>query len=984
MSSPGRTPARQTPFYHPTSILLFMRWRRAAAFILAASVVAQLSPFVFDATAPTPAVAEVLPAFEGGYGYDPATATMYDHNGFAYSYQPDGVMKLVLPWGYTTYFSFGLTGDYLGVPQERTALDYTWTWAVEAVGVTNETGALLGYDYGFTATSSGGAPGWTILFEFFQDPGVHMKVTHEVTNDLAAPLTDCSFWWLFDLALTPAPYTIETAMGTVEGPLYQAIPDSVHWVRLSNEFQFDWRDALDTFENGMAYIGDGSVIGLDGRPILGVSIDLGDIAPGATLTVDPYFSGVTRTWNAAADGYSGIAANWDPVGVPATGDNITFDGTSIKNCTWNTTVTVGAFVINTAFTGNIYNAASWGCASYTSAYPGGGYFYQGSSDYTITCAGNFMSGYDRLMTNGTYGRLTINMTGDGVSFRIPNDSIGTLRVSGSMTTANHGGYWASLHRSLVIETGSSFIVAAGSWTGFSPQISIAGPSFDNQGTIGVLGILGIIPSVSFSADFGVIYGAGSFYISGYSSRSILMVDDAIIEGLMVTSAANVQYTLSGEGYDLSISNLTLKNGGKVVQGGGSWSIRNYTQTTSVYATGTNFTQGGPLTFTTSFLQYGGSFNLNGDDFLVGGNFRTNGTSDFNQATAEVVLYGSSKTLGTDDSQAFYDLAVSGSYTTTSSVNVSHDLAVTGSLTLAASTGFDWNATAGAYSNTGTIDGGGTLYLTLQDDYTLTLGLVQAATVIRKAVGSMGTHTVALAVDTSLEADLTVSLGVVLDPNDKVVTFTGDMDLNLSSGSTLWNCTVSAGVTLNLLADLTVELRATIDGTVTGADLIQPPPTFTSSPDGTATTLEFYTYTVTQAYWDSFAVVDAPSWMYFSDGAMVGTPTDAAVGVHNVSLSLTWEGVTTYQNFTVLVTTPFVTSAMSAYMGLALSLVLGLGCLVVGLVFKMPYMVFFAGLVWVFSAVALYQSINIGWAVLGIGLGVILMYAGGFKVVASEG
>ena len=206
------------------------------------------------------------PVYVDGYGFDPLTQTMEDTNGFRYSYQPDGIVQLDLPWGYTTYFSFGLTADYLGSPEMRTALDYTWTWDTIIGQALNETGNLTGYTYAFVATSQDGVMDWEIKLEF--SPTSRMKVTHTLTNGYAQDLTNVNFWYLFDLRGTATPYTIETNAGIVEGPLYQEIPDSIYWVRLGNQFQFDWSDALIDYENGHAYIGDGAVVGLDGLPIL--------------------------------------------------------------------------------------------------------------------------------------------------------------------------------------------------------------------------------------------------------------------------------------------------------------------------------------------------------------------------------------------------------------------------------------------------------------------------------------------------------------------------------------------------------------------------------------------------------------------------------------------------------------------------------------------------------------------------------------------
>ena len=967
-----------------------MRWRLSAALALAALLLVQSSLIAPSAYAPTPAVAEVLPAYDGGYGYDPATATMYDHNGFGYSYMPDGIIRLALPWGYVTYFSFALTASYLGVPAQRTALDYTWTWAAEAVEVFNATGVSLGYDYTFTATNTGDALGWVITFDFYADAGQHMKVGHRMTNGYANALTGASFWWLFDLANTPAPYTIETALGTVQGPLYQAIPDSVHWVRLSNEFQFDWRDALVDYENGMAYIGDGSVIGLPGLEVLGVSIEVGDIAPGAVLEVDPYFSGVTRTWAAAADGYSGIAANWSPVGVPATGDNITFDATSDYNCNWNTTATVGNFSMTTGYDGTVTNAASWGAAS---IYIIAGTFATGTgTQYLITVDGNLFVSGNRY----TGYRSSVTMTGTGSKFYSSSSdhSLTDLRVttSGVTFTLSQLSVW----RCMIVQ--SSITITGGVIRYISYY---GGPYvFYNAATIAATGAgaVRLEPNNNFDAYLGTITAPLTFRNLLTSERIITLNTSAVCGTVSITTTSTGAMRLSTSTYAFSCTSLTLLLRGAITQGTGTLSATSFTQSGADNA----FIQGGNVGITNDWTQSAGTFTGDSHTLTVGGNMAVSGTSVFTPGTGEVVLSGASKTLGTSSSDSFYDLTVSGSYTTTSSVNVTHELdvsggltvnagavyasgglTVSGTLTLNAARSLDWNTSSGAYSNTGTIAGTGTLYLTLQDDLSLTLGTVTAPTVIRRAVGTAGTQTVTLAVDTELEADLTVQSGVMLDPNDMVVTITADLDLNLSAESSLWNITIEAGVTLNLLADLTVTLRATIDGAVTGADLNQPAPAFTSSPDSTATTLELYEYPVTWAYWDNFAVVDCPDWMYYSDGAMVGTPSDGDIGVANVSLSMTWEDMTTYQNFTVLVEAPFITSAMSAYMGLALSLVLGLGLLLVGLVFKMPHMVFFSGLIWLFSSVVLYQDINIGWAVLGIGLGVTLMYAGGFKVVEPD-
>lgn len=929
--------------------------------------------------------ASFIPPYDGGYGYDPATATMYDHNGFAYSYLPDGIIRLELPWGYTTYLSFGLRGYYSGVLTQRTALDYTWLWASEAVPVYNGTGAPVGYDYSFTASNVGDALAWTIRLDFYQDPSQRMKVTHELMNGYPAAITGASFWWLFDLANTPEPYTIETGAGKVSGPLYQAIPDWIHWVRLSNEFQFDWRDALEDYENGIAYIGDGAVIGLPGIEILGISLEIGDIGSGASVSVDPYFSGVTRTWVAAADGYSGIASNWSPSGVPATGDNITFDGTSIKNCTWNTTVTVGNFSMTTGYSGTVTNAASWGAAS---VYIIAGTFATGtgSTVYIITLEGNYFLSGNRW----TGWRASVTMTGASSRFYSSSTdmSLTDLVVTASGTT--YQAAQLSVWRSMVVQ--QSITITGGTIRYIS---YFGGPYvFYNAATIAAsgAGAIRIEPNNNHDARLGTITAPLTFRNLLSTEKVVTMNSSAVCGTITLTTTGNGAMRLATSTYALSCTSITMTLRGAITQGSGTISTTSFTQS----GTDTQFIQGGDILCTGAWAQSAGTFTADSHDILVGGNFALSGTSTFTPGTGEVVLYGSSKTLGTDDLQSFYDLKVNGTYTTTSSVNVTHGLTVTGGLTVNAgavyATGgltvsgtitlnsarsLDWNTSSGAYSNTGTIAGAGTLYLTLQDDFSLTLGTVTAPTVIRKAVGSSGTHIVALAVDTDLAADLTISSGVLLDPNDMVVTFTDDLTLNFtgSTSSELWNATVDTGVTVTLAGDVTVQLRVTIDGTVAGADFLEPAPAFTSIPDHDADTLEVYEYEITQLYWDELAVLEVPSWAWYSDGAIQGTPTEADVGVHNVSFSLTWNDMVTYQNFTVLVSEPIMTGQLASILGITISLVMGFAVLIIGLVWKLPYMILFSGLIWILSAVTLYQLISSGWTVLSIGFGLILLAMG---------
>lgn len=589
--------------------------------------------------------AEALPDYNGGYGYDAPNSTMYDHNGFAYSYLPDGIIKLELPWGYTTYFSYGITASYLGTPIQRTALDYTWVWSSLAIPYLNETGVSQGYDYTFTATALSTQVDWKIQFEFSHDSGTLMKITHSMTSNLPNALTGVQFWYLFDLTYTPEPVVL-TTIGSFEAPLYSDIPDSVWWIRLSNQFQFNWRDVLDTYSNGKAYIGDGSVIGLDGLEILGISIDIGDIPALGSFEVDPYFSGVTRTWAATGNSYSGIASNWSPVGVPATGDNITFDATSVFNCNWNTSVSLGTFSMNTGYTGTVTQAQNIWMVSYSQTQG----TFTGSVSYTLnvsvsfTVTGTvFTSGVSRLDFWGT----TITGGGDFYRVRIYSSTNVTSGALGSRA----GGF--QNNGDIILYTAVTYIA-----------VYTSGP-FTNNGTISGAGILRL----------GCFGGAHSVTTGKVTSQ--------VHFRLYSSASSNENLTVTSSVYSSSYFRLD-----------------NQHATYSLYVNLANDVNS--VTFLSNARSY---LVCNAFKLKFSGSFDSS-QGNINEMTSTFYLTGTGSTVKTATGESFYNLIVGGSYTTQSQFNVTNNLAInsTKSLTLGANAK-TWNfynngtLTEGAYSLT---------------------------------------------------------------------------------------------------------------------------------------------------------------------------------------------------------------------------------------------------------------------------------------------
>jgi hypothetical protein len=65
-------------------------------------------------------------------------------------------------------------------------------------------------------------------------------------------------------------------------------------------------------------------------------------------------SAALKTWSAAADGTWATAGNWTPSGIPAAGDSVVFDATSVKNCSVAaSTNALLALMINSTYTGTI-------------------------------------------------------------------------------------------------------------------------------------------------------------------------------------------------------------------------------------------------------------------------------------------------------------------------------------------------------------------------------------------------------------------------------------------------------------------------------------------------------------------------------------------------------------------------------------------------------------------------------------------------------
>ena len=549
------------------------------------------------------------------------------------------------------------------------------------------------------------------------------------------------------------------------------------------------------------------------------------------VAAEPYYSGVERTWDAAANGLASNPARWDPVGVPATGDNITFDGTSVFNCNWYVEVTLGDFSMLTGYTGTVTQTADFGCVDWLLEAGS----YVSSTSYWLTCQGN------NTQTGGALSGNTLNvvMTGDETTFtKYSTPSIHTLRVSANITfTRSDGPYGYT--QNLIIDSGKTITVASGK----AVSVYVSG-TLINNGVIAGPGTFQVfMHSEDMSFAFGTITAPAAINVLGFagSSRTFTLVEDTVLSSTfnVYSSHATHTCTLISNNHTLSVTGaFVLGDRSTIDQGTGAWSFGSYSQT----GEDSVFNQGAALTIGTDFTVSDGVFNAVGDMTVPG----------------------------------------------------------------------NWNTSTGDYVN-----------------------------------------------------------------DDNVVTLTGaSKTLAMNADDSFWNVTVSGTYTMD--TDTTVRLRATITGTVDGTgDFLEPAPEFTSTPWVKACPLTLYEYDITQVYWDELAIDSAPYWLNIYDGSLKGIPGENETGIYNISLTLTWNDMATYQNFTLVVCAEEISPYQFASFELAIALCFCFGIMLAG--FKERMLLILAGLVWMVCGIAIFIDYGDVFLYVSVGLGASLLFKGAYDV-----
>jgi hypothetical protein len=215
--------------------------------------------------------------------------------------------------------------------------------------------------------------------------------------------------------------------------------------------------------------------------------------------------------------------------------------------------------------------------------------------------------------------------------------------------------------------------------------------------------------------------------------------------------------------------------------------------------------------------------------------------------------------------------------------------------------------------------------------------------------------------------------------DAVAVLTGTGTLEMDADQSFWNVTIALTATITMDNDTYVDLRATILGTMAGTgDFIEPEPVFWTSPDLDATPLKVYNYSVDQAYWDALAIADGPAWLSLYGSTLMGVPTEADAGPVNVSLSLTWNDMTTYQNWTLWVGYPVISEETDLTLQVILAVIFGLSLMIIGLAINQPIFTAMSGIIFLWAGLAVFSPLGFGWTAISILVGFATLILGGLQ------
>src|SRR3990172_1257962 len=256
-----------------------------------------------------------------------------------------------------------------------------------------------------------------------------------------------------------------------------------------------------------------------------------------------------KTWNGSTTSWN-TGGNWSPPGVPGVGDDVTFDGTSVQNCTLDVaTAALNSLTLADAYTGafnaNGYavNVTGGGNVDLTS----GGTVNLGGGAWS--CAGNWASG------TLTGGGSTVTLSGTSKTVNAGTVyNAWNVTVSGTYTTATNRlylatGYTLTVNGTLTanheLRMQNGVLAGSGVINGTSQVYFYQGGTCSFTGSIACATFL-LDRFITFTAAPAAITAAATFRDNAASNMTVTLVN-----GLVFCSSAVFQSIEAAGSYTIA-------------------------------------------------------------------------------------------------------------------------------------------------------------------------------------------------------------------------------------------------------------------------------------------------------------------------------------------------------------------------------------------------------------------------------------------------
>lgn len=353
---------------------------------------------------------------------------------------------------------------------------------------------------------------------------------------------------------------------------------------------------------------------------------------------------VEKTWTGANSSSWNLATNWQPSGVPASSDDVVFNGSvSNTNCALPSSVVIKSMNVLSSYSGTITgnNSSSSIYTVTTNLQISGGTFTVGLSKFKVV--GNVIVDGGNL-TKGSGGICTINnLSVSNGSFSIQDattEILGNFLLSGGSFQAGSGNFTV---KTSYLQSGGSFSKIAGIGL-FNPTgiVGISGGSFSANNAAITFKSLNL-SDANFNGGSGSIYFNGNLQIS---NASFVKTSGAVFMNANASFTSNTStINLGSSAFNANAISLTggtsnLGSGLLTVNGNGIFSSTNvekssgnciFSSSFSLTSQNTSITFGSGNVQTGALILDASVLNMGLANFTVNGALTMSGQSQLNKS-----------------------------------------------------------------------------------------------------------------------------------------------------------------------------------------------------------------------------------------------------------------------------------------------------------------------------------------------------------------